>query len=172
MANLKGAFSATILDDSKKKKAVNLYQILPDTTTLASLVTLAQAFGSVLDPVTDGKIDRLRLIFEVPLLGGWKASPVSGSNDEETGLITFPLDTPADKSYGFDIPAFPDSLTVSTDHNLIDTAATAVANFISFVTGSTANVNDLWSSSFNTPVRSAIVTFRKLRRQLARRRRA
>lgn len=172
MANLNGAFSATILDDSKKKKAVSLYQILPDTTTLASLVTLAQAFGSVVDPITEGKIDRLRLVFEVPLLGGWKASPVSGSNDEETGLFTFPLVTPADKSYGIDIPAFPDAKTVSTDHNLINTADTDVTAFIDFITGSAANVNDVWSSALDSPVRSAIVTFRKLRRQLARRRRA
>lgn len=169
MANLNTIFSFTIKDDSSKKRALQLFSVNADTATLANLKTILDTVAAEIDAVTDGQIveESIRVIY--PITAGVKSSPVSGSNDEETGLITFELDGLPQRSWGLDIPAFPDGKTVTTDHNLINLADTDVAALTGDLQAGGWK-NEDWSYALDV-VRSGIVTFRKLRRQLARRRR-
>lgn len=169
MANLNTIFSFTIKDDSKKKKSLALYSVNADSATLANLQTILDTIAAEIDAVTDGQIVEEKVTVIYPITAGLKSSPVSGSNDEETGLITFQLDGNPSRSWGLDIPAFPDGKTVTTDHNLINLADTDVAALTGDLQSGTWK-NEDWGFALDV-VRSGIVTFRKLRKQLARRRR-
>lgn len=169
MANINVAFSYTIKDDSKKKKTVVLFQQVADSATLANIKTIVDTMAAELDAVTDGQIVVERVSAFYPITSGIKSAPVSGSNDEETGLITFALTGNPDRSWAIDIPAFPDGKTVATDHNLINLVDTDVAALTGDLLSGVYKSED-WGFALDS-VRSGIVTFRKLRRQLARRRR-
>jgi len=98
-------FSYTVLDDDGNERALPIYCTLLGTLTLTQLEALSTAISAIVDNVTDGKLLKGSLTLSMPLDAGVKASPVAGSNVQESGLIQFEASgTPY--TWSIDIPAF------------------------------------------------------------------
>lgn len=171
MADLNIIYSFTLLDDSGKKRPVQIYATEHDADTVAAAITNLTNLAALLDALTDGQIVQQRLVVYKEVSGALKSAPVSGANLEETGLLNYPMTGLLNRGYSIDIPAFPDGKTLALDHNLIDLTDTAVAAFNTFIStvGFPQVKDDDWQAALGA-VRSGVVTFRKLRRQTHRRR--
>jgi hypothetical protein len=169
MATLQASIAVTIRDEPGERTAASAYFTFPDTLTLAQTVTYLQTLISRVDAVTDGVVDRARLSLTVPLPGGIKTTPATGSDNEETGLFTFKLTDPGSKSWAFDVPAIAQAVLQASSPNRIDLTNTDVQNLVTYFTSSGAGTptNNVWSSTLSA-IRTALKTFRKHRRQAKR----
>lgn len=162
--------STTIQDEPGEKTATPAYFTFPDTQTVAQLITFCQTVQSDLDAIIDGKITRCRAIVEIPLAGGLKSTPATGSDNEETGLLTYSLTSPSSKSFSQDIPAVAQAVLLSTDKNKVDLTNAAVEAWTILMTGGGSpyiGSNNVWSTALNA-VKTGLKTFRKHRRQAKR----
>ena len=119
-------FSYTILDDDGNERAVPIYCTLLGTLTITQIQALSVAISAILDDVTDGKILKGSLTLSLDLDAGIKATPATGSNVQESGLIAFEASgTPY--TWSIDIPAF---IQAAFAGKAIDLSNSAVNDFI------------------------------------------
>lgn len=168
MAILQALASAQVEDS--RNEVVSFDQPFEVDTSVAAindLSTWIQGLGASVDTITDGKITKLRLSLLIPLPSGIKSTPVAGSDNEKTGLITLAASgTPY--NYGTDVPAFPNSKLTG---NQVNTGDTQVAAFIAYITTTTLTgitPTDRGYHALLDTIRHAILTFRKHRRSLRR----
>jgi len=166
MALAQSALSTTIEDEPGERQAMPIYLNIDDTNTLADIQTAMGAIISLIDGVTDGKIVRARLVVNVTLPGGLKASPVTGSDNEETGLFTFDLTGAVGKAFAVDVPAVAQAILDPANMNRIDLTVAAAGDFAArlYAVNSDYQVTiNTWSDVFEF-IRTAVKTFRKHRR--------
>jgi hypothetical protein len=161
-------FSMTIEDADGERFSMPLYGLFNDAVaTLANLTAYLQTLAEDVNAVIDGAI--VKASFSMGLdTSGWdlRASPVSGSEIERTGLISFNLES-SPYSYGVDIPAFAEGFFVG---NAIDQEGTEVAALIAQLeaVSSTFQACEPVSGKSFVEVRSARKTFRKHRKSTKR----
>jgi len=159
MATLNMLFSYTIEDADGNTRAFPVYATVSDGATLADINTAMVAIGTDLNAIIDGVIRKVAYTILGTVDGGWRTTPVAGSNVQETGLITYPLISVPGKHYSEDIPAFYQS---GFTGKLVNLAATNVVTWTDRATGGGATpfTNDQWSSELDTPTKGK-KTFRK-----------
>jgi hypothetical protein len=106
-----GIISVSITDDLGVTAAHDIFCTLDDTTTLASILTQANAYLTLVKPLTDGKSNSARVTVLFPP-ADFNASAATGKAVDTTGLFTF---AQADSPYKFsvDIPAIADAVIVN-----------------------------------------------------------
>jgi len=161
-------FSMTIEDSDGERFSMPIYGQFNDAvSTLADLIAYVQTLAEDVNAVIDGAIVKASIALGLDT-AGWdlRGAPVSGSEIERTGLISFNL-TSSPYSYGLDIPAFAEGFFVG---NAIDTEATEVAALISQLEAisSTFQACEPVSGKSFAEVRSARKTFRKHRKSTKR----
>jgi hypothetical protein len=164
MASVNVILSYALEDADGDRASLPIYGRFDDATaTLSSLEAYLAATAADLDAITDVKIIGQALTIVPTLPSGLKADAVDGSDVEKTGLITYALHDPSNKSYGQDIPGFFQAGFVG---DVIDQTDTNVAQWITrnLTAGTVLHLNDLWSTYF-TAVRRAVKSFRKLGRR-------
>jgi hypothetical protein len=161
MATVSLLFQYTIEDADGNTLSFPVYGTADDAAALSDLATSATAIGTDLNAIIEGAIRKVSFDVLVPLDGGWRTTPVAGSNVQETGLITFPLTSVPGKHYSQDIPCFYQAGFVGKTINL---AATAVAAWLAFIAAGAGFVwtNDQWTSTLEAPTKGK-KTFRKHR---------
>jgi hypothetical protein len=166
MAVLNAIMSFRIRDADNEDVSMPIYLQVDDATSVADLATAMGAFGNDLDPVIDGQIVRLRVSIDIPVNPAWKGAPVSGAEIERVGAFNYTLSTPVGKTFTIDVPTFAYADFVG---NRIDQAITAVATFITRVTGfpATQPLDDKWNGQL-VDLLSARKAFRKHRQQTKR----
>jgi len=170
MALAQSVLSTTIEDEPGERQAMPIYLNIDDTNTLADIQTAMGAIVTLIDDVTDGKIVRARLVVNVTLPGGLKASAATGSDNEETGLFTFDLTGAIGKAFAVDVPAVAQAILDTGNMNRIDltnTEASAFAARLYAVNSDYQVTINTWSDVFEF-IRTAVKTFRKHRRQAKR----
>jgi hypothetical protein len=142
-----------------------MYFNMPDSATLADLVTAAGTIITDVDAVTDGQILGVSLDVQITL-PTVKTAPVAGAEIERGGLFNFSQEN-VKYRFGILIPAFKKSLIVNGRINL---AATAVTTFIGAVTAIGGDL-DFISTGGNLLVAftDALINFRKHRKAESRR---
>jgi hypothetical protein len=165
MALVKFILSLTTKDADNEVFATPLYGEVDDTTTIAALVTEAQAAQDLVDAVLDGQLVKCRYLLEVPMSGTIKSDPVAGSEIERTGLISFDV---ADTVYSFaiDLAAFALTKFIGNAINMSDADVAALIEALVDGLGSLG-----FTDKYGNPLLEALVgrkTFRKHRRQTKR----
>jgi len=164
-------YSFTV-QDAKGVKATALTYVAYDaaTETVGALLGNAAVFGGLVDAISGGVLIDGRVIIDIARDPGWKATPVAGSNVEQTGLFDFNQNN-SKYVAAVDIPALLESTLVG---GRIDLANTDIAAFITNLTqasgigGSTTVFNNSKYLNATRSLRDALVTFRKHKRALDR----
>lgn len=165
MANVNLRYTLTFEDAKSERFALPLYVTVVDTTTLATAETAMATMAGLVEAISDAELVKMALsLVSAGLPGGIKAAPVSGSDNEETGLLTFERVYPAGKAFGIDIPALAQAALLANQRD-IDLDDSDVAAFIAAASASLLTSD--WSSGLDV-VRTARKTFRKHRRAAAR----
>lgn len=169
MANQSWTLSFRVKDADGEVFSVPLYGFSTDTRTLANMQGFVTNTASLLDAILDGQVIQAGLCLDMSLsLATIKASPVSGSEVERTGLIPFLLDYVPPRTFSVDLPAFKYSLFTSGT-NQINMADTNVDAFVTaLVTAGSDNFTDPTKGKVLTNVQQGVKTFRKHRRQTKR----
>lgn len=164
MATAQAVVQYTIQDADGNRKSLPVYQTYDDSTvTLSQLKTRASIIAGLLDAITDGQLVSYSLTLDLVLPTGIKTSPVTGSNVQESGLITYLTDAPIKRSYGQDIPAFFQTGFNQAQINLSDTDVLAwTAQMLA--TGAVTRMTNSDFLANLASVRTGKKTFRKQRR--------
>ncbi len=162
-------YSWTFKDAKGKPASVPVYGTFDEATvTLAQLMAYASTTLLKLDPLTEGQATQVAItLFPSLPSSGIKTAPVAGSDVEETGLLTYQLTSPLNRSFGQDIPAFTQSKFTNGVITLTDTEVIAwrdqMLNHTTYVVPS----NEYWASTLNALLRG-VKSFRKLGRKAKR----
>lgn len=139
----------------------DIFLKVADTTTLATLASTIQEYQVLYDGITGAKLTASTAKVDVPIAGGCKASPVSGDENEMTGLFNMHQGTSKYK-YGIDVPGIKTALITNGKIDLTN------ANIVSWLT---------WLTSAHTTITvvskfllalggliDALISFRKHRK--------
>lgn len=144
----------------------DIFLKMPDTTTLAQVITKMQAYQTLFDAVTGGQQMANTVRVFVPFTGGLKASPVAGDETEKTGLFNFSQFGTRYKN-GINVPAIRETLITS---GKIDLSAGAITAWVTWLldtaTGYTV-VTKLGAAIL--ALLDALISFRKHRKAESRR---
>jgi len=165
MANVDYILSTSVMDADKEVAATPLYGFTSDATTLAQVVTDAQAVQGLIDPILDGQIVKSVFNLIVPLAGGIKATPVAGSEIERTGLFNWTVNGSI-YDYAIDLAAFAAAKFIG---NAIDTGDADVSAFIDAIIAGMTHL--AFTDKYGNDVeanRNARKTFRKHRKSTSR----
>lgn len=166
MATKQGLASFQLADAVGVVKSFDMpFKFDDATATLAQILSWVSGLGVALDLVTDAKITKIRLTLLIPLPGGIKASAVSASDVEETGLITYAA-SGTSNAYGVDIPAIPNSKLTGNQVNLAETDVAAFTAYLNTPSNSIVGT-DRYANAIVSATRGS-KTFRKSRRALRR----
>ncbi len=168
MANVLTIASYTIQDSAGVKAPHAEFWLIPDTLTVATVMTWFLGVGETVDDITDGQIVRVSVEFRPDFSGaGYKTVPVANSSVEKTGLFNFSQGGSIYKS-PLDIPAI--ATSVLTSGGTIDLTNADIIAFISNQTGAGIGGETPSSKYANALIAliDALQTFRKHRRQLNR----
>lgn len=158
-------YSATIVDELGTEASTVAYIDVDPTTTLTALATAIGAWAADLDPVIGGQITGLRLVVAVPVPGGLKTTPDSGSRVEQTAVLNFGAGTNPHR-YGVAVPSISDGKIVAGKINILDTDVAALIDLLKTAATAIGFTNQA-GQEFTRAV-DAVLSFRKRRRQLAR----
>lgn len=165
MTTENGMLSLTIQDYDGEITSTPMYiQFNNDLETLASIASFAQGVMTDLSPLLDGSIVKCRFTWDLTPTGG---TPVSGSEIERVGSLTFALADLSGRSYSYEIPAFKYSKFVGNNIPLTDTDVATFVDLVTIPTGSIVVVNEDWSRALPT-ARFGRKVFRKHRKQTKR----
>ena len=158
--------SMTVQDELGTEAIIQAYVIADPaqtvTTQIASAATLVQAIAGI----CGGLNIRAEIAFYVTpyVVGG---TPVAGSRVEQTGIFAFNNLTNMRK-YGMAIPSF---ISTGITGGHIDLTNGAVSSFIGQITNSSTPMessNEQFITLWGGTLSSAILSFRKRRKQLSR----
>jgi hypothetical protein len=169
MANANVRFSASLVDELGTSASTTAYGVVPDTVTLAQILTAQGAWIDALDAVTAGAITGGRVDLVTPAKatdkGAGAGKPAAGSRVEQTGVINY-KNSVNNHRWGEAIPSLADGMISGGKLNLADAAVIA---FNALLTGALAG------GTYTNPylqaisgVKDAILSFRERRRQLQR----
>lgn len=167
MAIAQGVVTFQILDSRGEVSSYDQpFQYDNATATLAQIVSWVQGLGASVDLITDGQITKLRVSLLIPLPSGIKTAPVSGSDNEKTGLTTF-LVTGSPNAYGDDVPNVAAAILSG---NQIDQSNTNWLAWVAYLTTAVHTIiaTDRYNNVITNTVKHAVLTFRKHRRALRR----
>lgn len=168
MAIANGVVSMQVLDGRNEVTATEVNFLYNNATaTLANLVSWASGLAVSLDTVTDGQITKIRLSLLIPLPSGIKTAPVSGSDNEKTGLATL-LASGTPNAFGVDTPAIPNSELIGNQINV--GSGTPYAAWIAYLSTPVTTIvgTDRYGNQLTGAIKHAVLTFRKHRRALRR----
>lgn len=169
MANKNVRFSASIVDGLGTKATTTSYGVVPDTVTLAGIMTAQGAWVAALDGVTDGAITGSSVtIVSGPLAtdkGAGAGKPTLDSRVEQTGVVNYTNGVNT-HPWGEAIPALANATITS---GKLDLANAAVIAFNAILTGALAggNYTNPYLQAI-TGIKDAILSFRERRKQLQR----
>lgn len=169
MANKNVRFSASIVDELGTKATTVAYGVVPDTVTLAGLMTAQGAWVSALDGVTDGAITGSTAVIQSgPLAtdkGAGAGKAKAGSRVEQTGVVNYTNATNT-HPWGEAIPALADATITA---GKLDLTNAAVIAFNAILTGALAggNYTNPYLQAISG-IKDAILSFRERRKQLQR----
>lgn len=106
----------------------DLFVNVPDTATVANLVTYGQAYCAVLDPVTSAEGVVAHFTVNFPSTG-LKTAPLATSEVERTGLFNF-SQAGSRYKFGVDVPSIADAVIATGKIDLTNTGVIAWKNFI------------------------------------------
>lgn len=152
MPNVHVLSSIHLVDANGDPGIVALHDYMPDTTTLASIVTKVSAMAGEVEVMVDGQILKGTTSIEFPLTAG-KGSPVANCEVEKGALFTFNV---AGTTYAasFFVPTFKPTLFVGNEVNVADAGVAA------FLTNMLANWFDKYDHDI-TSLKRAVKRFRK-----------
>lgn len=165
MALVLGHSTIKLIDGANEPKSLDLPFYTADTNTVADVIAALVAIEALLDKISDSQLVSASLMLSAPLHSGMKTSPVAGSDNEKTGLITY-LPSTTRNRYSQVIPAFP---SAKFSGNQVNFADADVSNWTGQMIGLATALS--WSDRYGhalTEVVSGFKTFRKYRRALRR----
>jgi hypothetical protein len=166
MAIQKALASFSVIDDTGVAASIDIpFKFDDATATLANLTAWMSGLASAVDDVTEAQLLKSRMTLILTLPGGIKASPVAGSDVEETGLFTWNV-SGSSNAYGEDYAAFIQSAFVGKTINQADASVAALIAYLN-VASNTIIGTDRYQNALTT-VKRAEKTFRKHRRALKR----
>lgn len=163
MANVPLHFSATIEDGFAVRKSTDVYLNVPDTTTLAQLVTAEGTWLTDLDALTAGAIiaNQIRIVPSLP--GGLKSATGStwaASRVNQSGLLRFSA-SGTTENWSNVIPALANSVIVN---GKIDKTSGAYTNYVNLLTTGGNNYTNPNRQPI-TGIVAEMISFRKTRKQ-------
>lgn len=125
MATQHGLLSITIVDDLSVGATHDIFVSLDDTTTLASIISQAQAYWTLVKPLTDGMSTKCSITVNLTP-ADFNAAPATGKAVDTTGLFTF-AQSGSPYKYSVDIPCIADAIISGSK---IDNANSDVTDWV------------------------------------------
>lgn len=166
MAILEAAVSTQMLDSRGEVVSFDQpFKLDSTVTTIPNIVSWIQGLGVAIDTITDSQILKLRVSILIPLPGGIKSAPNTGTDNEKTALFTMNASGTAN-AYGDDLPSIQNTYV---DGNQVDIGALSVAAYLTYITTVTTGITptDRYGNALLSARRGSL-TFRKHRRALRR----
>ena len=160
MATVQMVFSAHVVDDNGRSRSTQAYYSRADTATLADIINALEGFGSGVQNISDGLVDRLSASI---IDTAWVPTAVNsgGAPIEQTGVLNFNA-TGSPRRWGLAIPAYSNQRLTG---DRIDLGDADVALTIAVLTSGNYT-NDHYQTL--TTFADALVSFRRDRKQLQR----
>jgi len=146
MATIDGLLSIRIKDFLGDEASMPLYVTMSDAQTLAALDTYAGTILTDLDAILDPQIVGATLNVNVPLPGGLRSSPNSGSSLNDNALFNYKITGLTNRSFSNDVIGFTQVLIVNGQINLADPAVIAWQTLFTPSSGLLQPVSSDWQT--------------------------
>ena len=159
--------SCWVLDELNVQARTTAYALIDPTASFDAVNAFLNDWLTALEACTDGQIISAEMTAMPPLPDGLKSAPVSGSRDEQTGVINF-LATGSTHRFAEVIPALSNGGTVITAGKIVLTGGDPVPNLVGVLLGGTGILS--WTNSnlqVLTALKDTLITFRDYHDQLA-----
>jgi hypothetical protein len=166
MANLQVLNSIQQVDYLGVPVTHDIFLQVPDSTTLAALVTLLQTYQQLYDPMTGALLTENTARVFVPITTGLKSSAADGDENEMTGLFNF-SQTGSRYKYAIDVPGIAAVMLVN---GKLDLSNAGMQAWITWLTSAHTGIT-IVSKFVLTLVAllDALISFRKHRKAESRR---
>ena len=166
MAIVQARGSWTIQDELGTRAVVQVYFLVDDTATVATIDSDFYAWGQVIEQITEGEIVAATLSY-YGNLAGLQTPPVTGSRVEATGVFNF-TNTFNPRHFGVPIPALISAAIVAGKIDLTNSHVTALVNQVTNTNSTFTPADAHFISQFGGVLADAFLSFRKRRKQLLR----